>query len=84
MVGVCQRVFNWPQQERERRAELVTHVAEKDCFSAVQFSQRIGLGPCFLVDANVSNCGGHLAGNECEKPLVMLVELQYRADTCYE
>ena len=69
------RIFNGAQNESERSAQLVTHVAEERGLGAIQLGEFFSAFSFLLIGVGVVNAGGDLAGDEIEKSLVKAVEL---------
>ena len=62
--GLRQRVFQRPQHQRERRAELVAHVGEEGGLGAIDLGERLGALALFLVGARVGDRSGELTGQK--------------------
>ena len=73
-----QRVFNRPQNQRQRRAQLVAHVAEKSRLCPIQFGQASRALLLFFIGLGIGNAGGYLAGCKVQKPCVTRIELAIR------
>ncbi len=73
-VRIAQTVFERPNQQRQRRAELVTHVAEERRFRAVQFGERLGSLPLLLVRPGVGEPGSQLIGDQLDERAVLIVK----------
>jgi hypothetical protein len=48
---VLQRIVDWSQQQRQRRAEFVADIAEELRLGAIQFRQHVGAQALFLCGA---------------------------------
>jgi len=66
------------EHQRERRAELVAHVAEESGLRAVKLGERLGARALLLVGLRIRDAGGDLPGHEVEEAAVVAVELAER------
>ena len=64
---VGQRIFNRPQDQRERCAQLVAHVAEKRRLRAIEIGQHLGRAYFRLVGFGVGDACGYLTGNQVKE-----------------
>jgi len=79
-AGAGEHILYGAKHQRERRAELVTDIAEECGLDAVDFGKRFGASTFFFIGAGIRDCRGHLAGDEIEKAAIAIVELKVRAD----
>jgi hypothetical protein len=63
-------VLQRAEHERERGAELVTHVREERRFRPIQLGQRLGTPPLLLVGERVGGRGADLSGDQREEAAV--------------
>jgi hypothetical protein len=74
------RLLGGPEEQRQRRAELVADVAEEHRLRAVQFCQRLGTGSRFLQRPRARRGGADLRRHERQEVAIGRVENQSRAD----
>ena len=77
---VHQQVFERPHHQRQRRPELVTHVAEERRLRPVDGGEGFRALPFFLVGARVGQRRRELVGDQVEKAAVVIVERPQRVD----
>ncbi len=75
-----ERVLDGPEQQCERRAELVTDVAEERGFGAIDLGQRLGPAPFLFVRAGIGERRAQLAGHQIQKCPIELVKGPPRAE----
>ncbi len=73
------QILDGRQHERQRRAELVAHVAEEGGLGAVDLGELLGALALVLILACAADGGGHVVGGEREEGTVSLVERAMRA-----
>ena len=74
-----ERIFERPQHQRQRRAELVADIGEERRLGAVDLGQRFGAPARVLAGANGVDGVADLLRQEHQEVLVARVELQHRA-----
>jgi hypothetical protein len=72
-AAAVQQIFDGTEHERQRRAELVADVREKNDLGPVEFGQRLGPPPLILVRTGVGDGGGHAGGEQVVEAPVRLV-----------
>ena len=73
------RLFQGAEHQRERRAELMAHVAEELGLRAVELRQRFGAGALVLRCAGIGDGGADVVGHEFEEGAVAGIEWPLRA-----
>ncbi len=68
-----QGVVHRAEDQRQRGAELVAHVAEEGGLGPVEFGQRLGPLPFFFVSPGVGDGGGDLTGQQVHEALVPVI-----------
>ena len=81
---VGQHFLGGTEQQRERSAELVTHVREEGGLRPVQLGERFGAAFLVLVSARVHHRRRDLSRDELEEGRVLLVEAMARAHSRHE
>ena len=74
LVVVDEGVLRRPEQQRERRAELVAHVGEERGLGPIELGERLGAPPLGLVGAGVGDARRQLARDERDEALVARAE----------
>ena len=83
-LRVGEHLLGGTEQQRERRAELVTHVREERGLRPVQLGERFGAPFLVLVRSRVHHRRRNLPGDELEERRVLLVEAVARAHSRHE
>jgi hypothetical protein len=79
-----QGLFEGPEHERQRRAELVAHVREERGLGAIELRQRVGPLPLVLGSARVADHAADLGGEQLEPAAVLGIERPPRADAQHD
>ena len=74
VAGISQTVFERPDEQRQRRPELVTDVAEERRLRPIELRQRFGALSLLLVRARVGERRAQLVGDEIQERAVLIVE----------
>ena len=76
----CERIFHRAQDQRQRRSQLMTHIAEECGLGSVEFRQALGPLSLFLIRPRIGNAGGNLPGYQVKKSSVACVKLAVRIE----
>ena len=79
--GVAEAVLDRPEQQRQRRAELVADVRKKRRFRAVEFGEGVGAPPLLLIGARIGDRIADLPRQQVEKCLVVPVQTLMGVET---
>ena len=82
--GIRERVLERAEDQRQRRAKLVAHVAEECGLRAVELGELLGALALLLVGARVGDRRRDVARHELEEAPVVVVERSARADAEHE
>src|SRR5579863_5349552 len=75
-----EQLFERPEHQGQRRAELVADIREEYSLDAIDFRERFGALAFRFIGIRIGDRGRDLGGREVEEAAVLFVELQPRAD----
>ena len=82
--GEGEHVLEGPEHEGQRRAKLVTHVAEEGRLCTVQLGERFGPLALLAIRAHARDRGRHAIGDQIEEITIVAAERQVQAHADHE